>query len=81
MYYRQQPQNDNQWMNPQYTTVIDPFVVVRLQLLRGKNLIVETTKDTIRGELVEIQPDHAVLQIGDSLFFVRIQQIVSFMPI
>ncbi|NMH69251.1 YuzF family protein [Bacillus sp. RO3] len=67
--------------NTSYTTRIDPFVVNRLQTLMGKTLIVETTKDTIRGDLIEVQPDHISLQAGDSVSFVRIQQIVSIMQV
>lgn len=78
MYYHQ---SRNQGFNSSYTTLVDPFVVNRLQSVLGKNLIVETTKDTIRGELTDVQPDHIALQAGDSTFFVRIQQIVSIMPI
>ncbi|MFG6115837.1 YuzF family protein [Halobacillus sp. MO56] len=74
-------QSRNQGIDVQYKTLFDPFVVSRLQSVVGKNLIVETTKDTIRGELTEVQPDHIALQAGDSTFFVRIQQIVSIMPI
>ncbi|WP_345241080.1 YuzF family protein [Pontibacillus salipaludis] len=80
MYY-QQPNWREGWMTPQYQTLIDPFVIQRLQSVVGKELIVETTKDTTRGTLTEVQPDHIVLQIGDSTFFVRIQQIVSIMPL
>jgi len=80
MYYRQQNQS-YQWADPLYTTSIDPFVVVRLQTVIGQNLIVETTRDSIRGQLSEVQPDHIVLKAGDSPIFVRIQQIVSIMPI
>ncbi|TDL32008.1 DUF2642 domain-containing protein [Jeotgalibacillus sp. S-D1] len=65
----------------QYRTFIDPFVVSRLQSVLGANMIVETTRDSIRGELMEVQPDHIALKAGDSTIFVRIQQIVSVMPI
>ncbi|MGM0842902.1 MAG: YuzF family protein [Bacillota bacterium] len=83
MYSYYHPYNRNQGtnVNTTYTTLIDPFVVSRLQSVMGKMLIVETTKDTIRGDLIEVQPDHISLKAGDSVFFVRIQQIVSIMPV
>ncbi|MFG6117693.1 DUF2642 domain-containing protein [Thalassobacillus sp. B23F22_16] len=71
----------NQETNHRYKTLIDPFVVNRLQSIVGATLIVETTKDTIRGDLIEVQPDHIALKAGDSTVFVRIQQIVTVMPI
>lgn len=70
----------NNWMKTRYTTSVDPFVINRLHAVTGKVLLVQTTRDTLRGKLVEVQPDHIVLSIGDATFFIRIQQIVSIMP-
>lgn len=82
MYYNPYNEKRNQSYDAQYLTFVDPFVVKRLQSVVGKDLVVETTKDTIRGVLVEVQPDHIALSAGgDSTFFVRIQQIVSIMPV
>ena len=67
-------------MPTQYYTLVDPFVVSTLQTVIGKVLIVQTTKDTIRGVLKTVMPDHIVLLAGDSTFFIRIQEIVSVMP-
>lgn len=81
MYYgygMQRAQHNN--LDTQYRTMIDPFVVQTLQTVVGKELIVETTKDTIRGILRDVKPDHITLMAGDSPFFIRIQQIVSIMP-
>ncbi|MCD5322302.1 MULTISPECIES: YuzF family protein [Pontibacillus] len=80
MYYQHTGWRED-WATPQYQTLVDPFVIRRLQTVVGKELIIETTKDTTRGTLTEVQPDHIVLQIGDSTFFIRIQQIVSIMPL
>ncbi|GGD11987.1 YuzF family protein [Pontibacillus salipaludis] len=80
MYYQHTGWREG-WMDPQYQTLVDPFVIQRLQSVVGNELIIETTKDTTRGTLTEVQPDHIVLQIGDSTFFIRIQQIVSIMPL
>lgn len=80
MYYNEQHYRMNQQMNTQYFTMIDPYVVSTLQTVVGKVLIVQTTKDTIRGKLMEVKPDHIVLLAGDSTFFIRIQEVVSVMP-
>ncbi|MGI8314684.1 YuzF family protein [Halobacillus mangrovi] len=79
-YYQYARDMQQQPMNIQYTTIIDPFVVNTLKTVVGKTLIVETTKDTVRGVLADVQPDHIVLNVGDTTFFVRIQQIVTIMP-
>ncbi|WP_226577872.1 YuzF family protein [Halobacillus litoralis] len=76
-YHQQQPQS----VESPYRTLVEPCVVNRLQSVVGAQLVIETTKDTIRGKLLEVQPDHIALQAGDSTFFVRIQQIVTIMPL
>ncbi|UII54492.1 YuzF family protein [Cytobacillus spongiae] len=58
----------------------EPYVFQTLQTVMGKVLIVQTTKDTLRGKLLDVKPDHIVMHIGDEMFFVRTAQIVSIMP-
>ncbi|WP_407272098.1 YuzF family protein [Radiobacillus sp. PE A8.2] len=67
-------------MQTQYYTMVDPYVINTLQSVLGKMLLIETTKDSIRGKLMDVKPDHIVLLAGDSTFFIRIQQIVTIMP-
>ncbi len=67
--------------NTQYYTMIDPFVVETLQKVIGRHLVVETTRDSVRGVLKEVKPYHIMLMAGDTPFFIRIQQIVTIMPI
>lgn len=82
MYYGYDMQREQvNSFNTQYQTLVDPFVIQTLQKVIGKELVVETTKDTIRGVLKEVKPDHVMLMAGNSAFFVRIQQIVTVMPI
>ncbi|TYS01700.1 DUF2642 domain-containing protein [Rossellomorea vietnamensis] len=45
-----------------------------------KVLIVSTVRDTLRGKLIDVKPDHVVMNVGDETFFVRTCQIVSVMP-
>ncbi|WP_241657699.1 YuzF family protein [Anaerobacillus alkaliphilus] len=79
MYYGYDTQQRN--MNTQYQTMIDPFVIETLQTVIGKHLVVETTRDSVRGVLKDVKPDHITLMAGDTPFFIRIQQIVTIMPI
>ncbi|MCA1039954.1 YuzF family protein [Bacillus infantis] len=58
----------------------DPYVYQTLQSVMGKNLVVETVKDTLRGRLMDVKPDHIAVQSGDEIFFIRIAQIVTIMP-
>ncbi|MGM0845314.1 MAG: YuzF family protein [Bacillota bacterium] len=58
----------------------EPYVYETLRSVIGKVLIVSTVRDTLRGRLMDVKPDHVVLNIGDETFFVRTSQIVSVMP-
>ncbi len=64
----------------QSLSIVDPYVVQAAQSLLGKVAVIETVRNTQRGKLVDVKPDHIVAQIGDELFFIRIQMIVSIMP-
>lgn len=43
-------------------------------------VVIETNRGTIRGTLVEVQPDHVVIEVSGRFYFVRIQQINWVMP-
>ncbi|TDL78638.1 YuzF family protein [Peribacillus frigoritolerans] len=61
-------------------TIVDPYVFQTHQSVIGKVLVIQTVRDSIRGKLKDVKPDHIVLEAGDSVFFIRIQQIVTIMP-
>ncbi|KAB3530682.1 DUF2642 domain-containing protein [Alkaliphilus pronyensis] len=65
-----------------YTTLIDPFVVETLKTIIGTHVVIETVRGGLQGVLVDVRPDHIVLQSSgnDTTFFVRIQEIVYIMP-
>ncbi len=65
---------------PNMMTVVDPYVYQTLQQLAGRHVVIQTTKDSVRGDLRDIKPDHVVVDVAGYLFFVRIQQIVWVMP-
>lgn len=54
-------------LNTQFRTMIDPYVVQTLQTVVGKELIIQTTKDTIRGILHDVKPDHIMHRLGTHL--------------
>ncbi|MFA9559115.1 YuzF family protein [Evansella sp. AB-rgal1] len=64
----------------EYAALYDPFVVQSLQSVLGRNVVVETSKGSIRGKLADVKPDHICIHMKDATFFIRIQEIVWFMP-
>lgn len=60
---------------------VDPYVVEALKCLIGKPVVLETSRGRINGCIVEVKPDHVVLDTNGRRFFVRISEIVWFMPI
>lgn len=67
-------------MTPQFMSFIDPYVYQTLQTIIGKEVIIETVRGNVQGIIRDVKPDHIVLKSNDTLFFVRIQQIVWIMP-
>jgi len=69
-----------QQMGPQMFSMVDPYVYQALQGTMGCELVVETVRGSVRGKVVDVKPDHVVLHTGGTSFFVRISEIVWFMP-
>lgn len=59
---------------------IEPFVYEALRSLKGKRTVLDTTRGSVSGMVVDAKPDHVVIQEYDSTFFVRIREIVWIMP-
>lgn len=66
----------------QYTTLTDPYVVETLMKIIGRSVVIETVRGNLQGILADVKPDHVVVRSydKDTLFYVRIQQIVHVMP-
>ncbi|WP_416151580.1 YuzF family protein [Salipaludibacillus sp. HK11] len=64
----------------QYMTSYDPFVVQTLQSVQGSEVVVQTCQGNVRGKVADVKPDHVAIQVSDSTFFIRIQQIIWVMP-
>ncbi|MGM7685218.1 YuzF family protein [Cytobacillus sp. Hm23] len=69
-------------MNPQNTPLyfFDPYVYQALSSIRGTNVVVQTTQGSLRGILQTVMPDHIVIEVSKSPFFVRTQHIVWISP-
>ncbi|MDC0759722.1 YuzF family protein [Brevibacillus porteri] len=65
---------------PAMNSFIDPYLYQTLQSVIRREVAIQTTQGNVRGNVVDVLPDHVVLQTGGSTFFVRIQQIVWVMP-
>ncbi len=61
-------------------SLVDPYVVKTLKTVVGKRLLIETPRGNVQGKLVDVKPDHVVLESnGDATFYVRIPQIIWMM--
>ncbi len=64
----------------QMYTYVDPYVFQTLQTIIGNTVVVQTTNGSVRGVLKDALPDHVVLDVSGSSFFIRIQNIVWVLP-
>jgi Protein of unknown function (DUF2642). len=60
---------------------IDPYVVEALRRLLGRCVLFETTRGAIEGTIVDVKPDHVLLQMHSRQACVRIAEIVWTMPL
>ncbi|QKS46587.1 DUF2642 domain-containing protein [Paenibacillus cellulosilyticus] len=60
---------------------IDPYVVEALQRLIGRCVLLETTRGAIEGTIIDVKPDHVLLQLHTRQACVRIAEIVWTMPL
>lgn len=65
-----------------YTTLIDPYFVETLRMVIDQSVVIETVRGNLQGILADVKPDHVVVKSydNDTVFYVRLQQIVHVMP-
>ncbi|WP_236343478.1 DUF2642 domain-containing protein [Paenibacillus plantiphilus] len=75
-------------LNPsqvQTVSSIDPYVVAALCRLTGRCVLLETTRGAIEGTIIDVKPDHVLLQLHSPAHSrqacVRIAEIVWTMPL
>ncbi len=76
--YRTQPQMNTN--GPMQVVVVEPYVYTALTNLNGKRVVLDTTRGSVSGTVVDVKPDHVAIQEHDSTFLVRLCQIVWIMP-
>ncbi|MBB5149580.1 MULTISPECIES: YuzF family protein [Ureibacillus] len=59
----------------------DPYVFESLKGLLNRSIAVQTVRGSVRGELKTVMPDHIVIHMGGSPFFVRTEQIIWIQPL
>lgn len=69
------------WMSGQQSAVevvsiVDSYLYQRLLSFKDKNVVINTTKNPLQGILHSVSPDHVVIEVSDTPFYVRIQEIV-----
>ncbi|MFC5527899.1 DUF2642 domain-containing protein [Cohnella yongneupensis] len=61
---------------------VDPYVVEALRRLCGRCVCFETTRGAIEGTILDVKPDHVLLQLSHNRqACVRIAEIVWTMPL
>jgi hypothetical protein len=65
----------------EYVSSFDPYVYQTLTSIVGKKIVVQLTNNTlVQGELIQVLPDHIVVEKNKTPFFIRNQQIIWVSP-
>ncbi|NIK75675.1 hypothetical protein FHS15_000775 [Paenibacillus castaneae] len=65
----------------QMVSSVDPYVVEALCRLIGRCVLIETTRGAIEGTIIDVKPDHILLQLHTRQACIRIAEIVWTMPL
>lgn len=63
-----------------YWNLSDPYFYQSLMELQNKSIAVQTPRGSVRGVLQTVMPDHIVVHMGGSPFFIRTAQIIWVNP-
>ncbi|WP_243388326.1 YuzF family protein [Bacillus kexueae] len=64
-----------------FYSLYDHYLYQSLNSMTGRKITVQTTQGTIRGKLQTVMPDHIVVEMNSTPFFVRMQQVVWVFPV
>lgn len=64
-----------QWM------LNDPYVYNAASEYINKMIKVQTVRGAVSGTLLDAQPDHLVVEMSGTPFYIRTQQIIWFLPV
>ncbi|MEC5423574.1 DUF2642 domain-containing protein [Virgibacillus sp. C22-A2] len=65
---------------PQMMTHVDPYLYQMLQQCMDRVVVVQTIKDSVRGTLKSVYPDHVVVEVERRYFHIRMQQVIWVLP-
>lgn len=57
-------------------SAFDPYFYQTLLSFKSKHIVIHTSKNPLQGLLVTVMPDHVVVEVSGTPFYVRIQEIV-----
>lgn len=58
----------------------NPYVYEALNGMLNRSLAIQTSRGSVRGVLRKVMPDHIVIHMGGSPFYVLTDQIIWFNP-
>ena len=69
------------WMSGQQSevevvSIVDSYLYQRLLSFRNMNVVIKTSKNPLQGLLKSVNPDHVEIEVSNTPFYVRIQEIV-----
>ncbi|WP_373370377.1 YuzF family protein [Alkalicoccobacillus plakortidis] len=59
-------------------TLNDPYLYSAASEYLNQMVEAQTTRGAVRGKLLDVQPDHLVIEMGGTPFYIRTQQIIWF---
>lgn len=48
--------------SPQLVSLVDPYVYQTIKKLIGSRFVIQTVRDTVRGRLIDVNPDHITIE-------------------
>lgn len=72
--------NDKPQGTVEFVSHFEGYVYQAAKGLKDKMIAIQTTRSTMQGILKGIAPDHLVLDVSGTPFYIRIQQIVWISP-
>ncbi|MET0959472.1 MAG: YuzF family protein [Psychrobacillus psychrotolerans] len=72
--------NDKPQATVEFVSQFEGYVYQAAKGLKDKMIAIQTTRSTMQGILKGIAPDHLVLDVSGTPFYIRIQQIVWISP-
>ncbi|MER2457065.1 YuzF family protein [Bacillus subtilis] len=67
--------------SPQLVFLVDPYVYQIIKKLIGSRFVIQTVRDTVRGRLIDVKPDHITIEgARNSVCLIRIQHMISVIP-